>query len=132
MRLYFSLPLVLIICAFILINPALGQPATQCTPTYSALDKPLTVKIGAWDLTFRLLAIGCKEQLIQAWPPNIDKVQKLLAQELQEPHPVAILFQIRNRSPELRARVTATLNKALGKKVVTDVFLYSASAAEGL
>jgi len=101
-----------------------------CTPAYVVLDAPVKILTGASELSFELLAVGCKEALASAWPPKMDKLVKELTAELQEPHPVLILFWIRDGSPDLRKRVTCRLNRVLGKPVVQDVFLFEAKAAE--
>lgn len=101
-----------------------------CKPAYAVLEEQVKLQVGASELSFSLLVVGCEEALAAAWPPRIADLQKELAIELAEPHPVQVLFLIRERSPELRRRLTGRVNRVLGKSVVYDVFLFHAKAAE--
>jgi hypothetical protein len=105
-------------------------PADSCTPAYFELQEPLVLSVGASELTFRLLVIGCHETLVDVWPPSKEALERGFLPELSEPHPVQILMMIRDRSPELRARLVDKLNEFFEKNVVYDVFLFDAKAAE--
>jgi hypothetical protein len=94
------------------------------------LEEPVKVQVGGSELSFKLLAVGCEDALTTTWPPKREELEQELAKELREPHPVQILFLIRDRSPDLRRQVTRSLNKVLGKEIVRDVFLYSPRVAE--
>jgi hypothetical protein len=76
------------------------------------------------------LAIGCREKLQGVWPPSIDVLKREFLPELQEPHPVQTLMLIRDRSPELRERLVERLNAVFEQRIVYDVFLFDAKAAE--
>jgi len=103
----------------------------SCTPSYRESDGLVKVPIDAFsELSFRILAIGCNEDFERAWPPEKGLVEKEFSLELQEPHPVQIALMIRDRSPELRARLAKRLNNVLKEPVVYDVFLFDATAAE--
>ena len=102
----------------------------MCTPTYFELQEPLSFPVGASELSFRLLVIGCHENLVDVWPPSKQDLERELLSALQEPHPVQILILIRDRSPELRERLVERLNDLFEKSVVYDVFLFDAKAAE--
>jgi hypothetical protein len=101
-----------------------------CQPAYMVLEEPVKVQVGGSELSFKLLAVGCEDALTTTWPPKREELEQELAKELREPHPVQILFLIRDRSPDLRRQVTRSLNKVLGKEIVRDVFLYSPRVAE--
>lgn len=103
----------------------------KCTPAYAELEGgPLKVSVGVWEISFNLLVVGCRENLLRVWPPDRRVLESELALEMQEPHPVQTLFLIRERSPELRKRLTKRLNKIFQEPVVSDVFLFDAKAAE--
>lgn len=104
---------------------------TECTPAYFELERRVAVDVGASELSFRLLAVGCREELGEVWPPAHELVEQQLQPELQEPHPVQILMMIRDRSTDLRVRLTARLNEGVfNSPVVYDLFLFEARAAE--
>lgn len=105
-------------------------PTDNCTPAYFEFKGPIVVSVGASELSFRLLAIGCHENLEGVWPPSKVALEREFLPELQEPHPVQILLMIRDRSPELRERLVERLNNVLKEPVVYDVFLFDAKAAE--
>jgi len=117
---------------FAWVGSASARPDSRasCRPTYVVLAEPVKIRTGASELSFNLLAVGCEELLARAWPPKIQDLEREFTLELKEPHPVQILFLIRERSPDLRQRLTRRLNHVLGKPVVSDVFLYGAKAAE--
>lgn len=102
----------------------------ECTPTYGTIDPPLTLNIGALELSFSIVAVGCQERLDPVWPPPRKELESALVTELRDRHPVEIIFQINDDSTEIRRRVTAVLNNVLGGSVVNDVFLFKARAAE--
>jgi hypothetical protein len=108
---------------------ALG-PSASCTPTFFELDRAVEVRTGAWTISFRLLAVGCEEDLGRAWPPPLDRLEQAFTPELQGPHPVQTLMMIRDRSPELRARLTKRLNDVLEGGRAHDVFLFGAKGSE--
>ena len=110
-------------------SAAFGE-VLPCKPAFVELKEPLSISMGSWELTFNLLAIGCAEKLAPKWPPPLEKLKKQLESELREPHPVQTLFLIRDRSVDLRERVTRCLNNALGSKVVEDAFMFNAKASE--
>lgn len=102
----------------------------HCRPALATLDDPVKLDLGASELSFRLVAVGCDNDLKAAWPPDMAGLEKGLEVDLQEPHPVQILLMIRDRSPELRQRLTHRLNAVLKRPVISDVFLYDAKVAE--
>jgi hypothetical protein len=123
--------------AFLLATATQGRPATSggsrqdiCRPTYMVLERPVEINVGASELRFSLLAVGCEKELAPAWPPELEKLQREFAAELSEPHPVQTLLLIRERAPDLRRRLTRRLNSVLGMPVAYDVFLYDARASE--
>ncbi len=123
--------LVLAILAASLAAGGLGDEANnKCTPAYFELDEAVRVSVGASVLSFRMLAIGCKEDLGSVWPPPRDSIERALLPELKEPHPVQILMMIRDRSPDLRKRLVIQLNSIIDNAVVHDVFIFDAKAAE--
>lgn len=124
--------LAMVLGSVLLLGGASKQPESEvvCTPSYFELSEPVSVSVGVSQLSFRLLAIGCRESLEELWPPSVDKLEAELQVELREPHPVQTLFLIRDRSPELRERVTERLNTVFEKRVVYDVFLFDAKAVE--
>jgi hypothetical protein len=103
-----------------------------CTPTYAVFNEEVDISVGSWNVSFHLLAVGCKESLLQRWPPKQEELLRELALELQSPHPVQILGLIRDHSPELRRRLVKKINKVLGTPVVKDVFLFDAKASEAI
>lgn len=105
-------------------------PEGTCTPAYFEFKEPVRVSVGVSELSFRLLAIGCRENLEDVWPPSMEAVEREFRPELQEPHPVQTLLMIRDRSPRLRERLVGGLNRAIKQHAVHDVFLFDAKAAE--
>lgn len=132
MRLIFLLKFVPIALVLLLLNPTTSDAdiRSDCTPAYAVFDRPLKIVIGSWELSFRLLAVGCKEKLHEIWPPNRELLEQEIATELKGTHPVRILFMIDERSPDLRKRIARRVNKITTTPVVEDVFLYDAKAAE--
>jgi len=106
------------------------EPGDTCTPAYFEFKETVVVSVGASELSFRLLAIGCHEKLKSVWPPPKEALEREFLPELREPHPVQILMMIRDRSPELRKRLTERLNDVFKQRVVYDVFLFDAKAVE--
>ena len=107
-----------------------AAPAVVCTPTYFELEEPVAVAVGVSELSFRLLAIGCREELEGVWPPAAESLDREFQAALSEPHPVQILMLIRERSPELRKKLVARLNAIFERRLVHDVFLYDGRVAE--
>lgn len=108
-----------------------SMPATVCTPSFFELDRRVSISADYSELSFRMLAIGCKEGLGKQWPPSHDAIEQALRPELLEPHPVQILLMIRDRDVDLRARLVARLNeRVFGGPSAYDVFLFDAEAAE--
>lgn len=105
---------------------------SDCVPTYAELEHPVEVEVGNWEISTKIVAIGCRENLSSSWPPDRRQLEMALRTEWSEPHPVQILQLISERSPEIRKRVSAIINKVIGKKVVNDVLFFDARAAEDL
>jgi hypothetical protein len=106
------------------------RSATPCTPAFFELKEPVEVRTGGGTISFRLLAVGCAEDLGRAWPPSLDRLEEAFTPELREPHPVQTLMLIREKSPELRARLTKRLNEVLKGAHAYDVFLFAAQGSE--
>lgn len=107
------------------------RTTTTCTPSFRETDGLVKVPIDTFsELSFRMLVIGCEEDLNRVWPIDKGLVEKQFSLELQEPHPVQTALMISKRSPELRARLTRRLNEVLKESVIYDVFLWDATAAE--
>lgn len=104
--------------------------SASCTPAFFELKEPLEVPAATGTVSFRLLAVGCAEDLGRAWPPPLDRLEQAFASELQEPHPAQTLLMMRDRSPELRARLTKRLNEVLNNARASDVFLFDAESSE--
>lgn len=104
--------------------------SASCTPAFVELTEPVEVPSGECTISFRLLAVGCAEDLEGAWPPTLDRLEQEFGRELQEPDPQQTLLMIRNRSPELRARLTRRLNDVLNDGRASDVFLFDARCSE--
>lgn len=105
-------------------------PTSVCTPAFFELEEPVEVRTSAWTISFRLLAVGCEEDLARAWPPPLDRLEKAFTPELEGPHPVQTLMMIRDRAPDLRARLTKRLNEVLEGGRAHDVFLFGAKGSE--
>jgi hypothetical protein len=105
-------------------------PSASCTPAFFELQEPIEIPAGAWTISFRLLAVGCAEDLGRVWPPSLDRIEQAFIPELQEPHPIQTLLMIRDHSPEMRARLTKKLNEVLKDARANDVFLFDAKGSE--
>jgi hypothetical protein len=107
-----------------------SEPIDNCTPAYFELKELIAIQIGASELNFRLLAIGCQEKLAAAWPPDQASLEREFRLELQGSHPVQTAMMIRDGSPDLRARLVARLNSLIEAPAVTDIFLFDIKVAE--
>jgi len=118
--------------ALIFLGCADGKSATadkSCTPSYREMDDVIRIHVGNFELSFRLLAIGCDEDLEVAWPPKRDLLERELALELQDTHPIQTALTIRDR-PDLRKRLASRINSVIDTPAVTDVFPFEVKVAE--
>lgn len=110
-----------------------GSPERRvrpCTPVILSLPEAITLETGGWVVSFEVLAAGCKEELARSWPPDNRRLQAELEEMVDPVHPVAIMMQIRDKSPELAHSLVGALNRALGESLVKDAFLYDGEAIE--
>jgi len=116
----------LVLATFFLFGgPADKSTSTKsCTPSYRDVENEIRVRFGDFELSFRVLAIGCNEELEKTWPLEHNLVEREFRLGLQNDFPIQATATIRNQSPRLRERLTKRINRLIGLPAVTDVYFY--------
>jgi hypothetical protein len=103
---------------------------SACLPGYRYLVEPVQLELSSWDLSFRVVAVGCEAILQQRWPPSQSALKRALELKLYDIHAVQVLVWIKELSPQLRTRIVGAMNEALGMRAVSDVFIFDARGDE--
>lgn len=107
------------------------EAAGDCMPSYFEFREPLRIVIDNTEASFKMLVIGCQEDLGEVWPPDKAQVEQVMAPFFQESHPLKTLLDMRERPSSLRSSVASELNEKIFKKrVVFDVFFYEGKFTE--
>lgn len=107
-----------------------GGVESTCTPNIYDFEEPLAVQ-GVFNLEFRLLVVGCSEDLRDIWLLEKERVERAFEDELSTSHQLEIGALMSKRDRELLRRLKKVLNKEIGMTAVHDLYFYDVEAWHG-
>ncbi len=98
------------------------QEASECTPwIVQASDNPLEVTLlgGHWHFEGNALLVGCREVLDTLTPGERERVAEAIVEFVAEQH----LYVLKRAEREFRLAVVAAINEAVGRTIISDVWM---------
>lgn len=100
----------------------------SCSPTFLSLgEKEIVATAGSIRFGVRAVVLGCGADIREIRPEEMTRIRSILSRSLQD-H--GWRFLQASSDENLRRDLVIRINRALGRKVVSDIYAYSFSAAE--
>ena len=119
------------IAATVLFTLAAESGASSCSPAWKFLSegRALSVDSGAYTVKFSAILVGCEASLDTLKEAEIHQMQEALKRLLGER---SLDLIGTTDSKKLRIEAVAAMNRALGRKAVTDVYFCGLAVGEAM
>lgn len=122
-RIFFGLGGLAVLVAAVL----LWRVSWSCTPSFLGLSTDeIVAEYGHARFGIRVALVGCSNELSAIRPEEIAEIRSVLASSLRD-HGWRFLD---GQSLELRRLLVSRVNNSVGRRLVTDIFVYSFSSEE--
>lgn len=108
-----------------------AERRAQCTPwILQASEAPMSILLddGHWEFEGNALLVGCREDLSKVTPGERQLVASAIEAFVRDRH----LYVLKRADPEFRAAAVASINKAVGRVLVSDVWFAFSFSESGI